>query len=223
MRLDIAERLRCPVAHVATPLVIVATRTVERDLMEGVAGCMICHREAVVRAGDVIFPGASEIGASAARVKTPTTADSLRTTARPATDGEGLDRLMALLGLAEPGGAVLLTGRYGLLAAALSEAVEVHVVVWNAEPTRGAGVSVVRLAEPVVPFSDNTFRAAALDADTPLPVLLDAVRVLQIGGRLVGAMPLERPHGVRELARDTAEWVGEREPGPAGVVRIERR
>lgn len=206
MQLEIAERMRCPRAHAATPLVIVAQRTVERDLVTGVAGCMSCYLEAEVSAGDVFFPGAPS---------------SAIVAASPPPDA--LDRLIALLGLAEPGGAVLLTGRYAALAAAVASMVDVHVVVLNAEPVRGAGVSVVHLAEPVVPFSDNTFRGAALDADTSMPVLLDAVRALQVGGRLLAALPLERPFGIRELARDATEWVGEREAGPTGVVRITRR
>ena len=206
MQLEIAERMRCPRAHAATPLIIVAQRTVERDLVTGVAGCMSCHLEAVVRDGDVFFPGASAATA-------------------PASDAapDALDRLVALLGLAEPGGAVLLTGRYAALAAAVASTVDVHVVVMNSEPVRGAGVSAVHLPEPAVPFSDNTFRAAALDHDTSMPVLLDTVRALQVGGRLLAALPLERPFGIRELARDATEWVGEREAGPTGVVRITRR
>lgn len=206
MQLDIAERLRCPRAHLATPLILVAHRTDDRSLVDATAGCMTCHLEASVRDGDVFFPGAP----AAQRFETSATPDAF-------------DRLVALLGLAEPGGAVLLTGRYAALANAVASMVEVHVVVRNAVPVRGAGVSAVHLAEPVVPFSDNTFRAAALDADTPLPVLLDVVRALQVGGRLLASLPLERPHGVRELARDATEWVGEREPGPNGVVMITRR
>jgi hypothetical protein len=206
MQLEIAERLRCPRAHAATPLIIVAQRTVERDLVAGVAGCMSCHLEADVRDGDVFFPGASRESVVTASA-TP----------------DALDRLVALLGLAEPGGAVLLTGRYAALAAAVASTVDVHVVTLNAEPARGAGVSAVHLTEPVVPFSDNTFRAAALDHETSMPVLLDTVRALQVGGRLLAALPLERPFGIRELARDATEWVGEREAGPTGVVRITRR
>jgi len=206
VQLEIAERLRCPRAHAATPLIIIAQRTVERELVTGVAGCMVCHLEADVRDGDVFFPGA-------------VAASPLAEEATP----DALDRLVALLGLAEPGGAVLLTGRYAALAAAVASMVDVHVVVLNATPVRSEGVSAVHLPEPAVPFSDNTFRGAALDADTSMPVLLDTVRALQVGGRLLVALPLERPFGIRELARDATEWVGEREAGPTGVVRITRR
>lgn len=167
---------------------------------------MTCRLEASIRDGDVFFPGVPEAQRSASH-----------------TPPDAFDRVVALLGLAEPGGAVLLTGRYAALAAVVASTVDVHVVALNAEPARGAGVSVVHLAEPVVPFSDNTFRAAALDADAPLPVLLDVVRALQVGGRLLAALPLDRPHGIKELARDATEWVGEREPGPNGVVMITRR
>lgn len=206
MQLDIAERLRCPRAHAATPLILVAHRTDDRNLLDATAGCMTCHLEASLRDGDVFFTGAS----APQRIASNATPDAF-------------DRLVALLGLAEPGGAVLLTGRYAALAAAVASMLDVHVVVLNAEPVRGPGVSVVHLAEPVVPFSDNTFRGAALDADTPLPVLLDVVRSLQVGGRLLASLPLNRPHGIKELARDATEWVGEREAGPNGIVTITRR
>lgn len=205
MQLDIAERLRCPRPHAATPLVLVVHRAVERELVTGVAGCMVCRLEAEVRDGDVYFPSAAPVE--------PPAAGTL----------PDLDRVMALLGLAEPGGAVLLTGRYAALGAVLASAVDVQVVSLNTAPVRGAGVSTVHLPEPAIPFSDNTFRAAALDANTSLPVVLETVRTLQVGGRLLATGPIERPFGIRELARDATEWVGEREAGPTGVVRITRR
>lgn len=204
MRLEIAERLRCPRAHAATPLVVVAHRTVERELVAGVAGCPSCHLEAELRQGDVFFPGAQDAPLSGS------------------VDAAALERVLALLGLAEPGGSVLLTGRYVALAAALTEHADVAVVTLNARGPAGEGVSAVFLTEPALPFSDHTFRAAALDALTPLPVLLDALRTVQPGGRVLGALPLERPLGVRELARDATEWVGEREAGPGGIVTIRR-
>ena len=218
MRLEFAERMRCPRPHAPTPLIIVASRSVERELVEGVAGCMICHLEARVTAGNVIFPGAQVPVAIDVSLAIPQQSAELAP-----VDPTALERLIALLGLAEPGGAVLLTGRYAELAASLAQQIDVTAIVLNAQATSGESVSAVRLAEPVVPFSDHTFRAVALDSDTALPVLVDAVRALQVGGRVLGALPLERPRGVRELARDATEWVGEREVGVGGIVRIERR
>ncbi|MBX3174673.1 MAG: hypothetical protein KF709_09690 [Gemmatimonadaceae bacterium] len=205
MRLELAERLRCPGTHAATPLVVVAQRTVERELLDGVAGCPVCRLEARFADGDLLLPGASDSVAS--------------TDALPGE--EELLRLVALLGLAEPGGAVLLVGNYARFAAALVAEIDVRAVVLGAAP-RTSGVSAVRGAQQVLPFSDATFRAAAIGASTPMPLLLDVVRGVAPGGRVVGALPLERPASVRELARDEREWVGEVERGASGIVPLRR-
>jgi hypothetical protein len=214
VRLELAERMQCPRPHRATPLIVVARRSVDRDLVDGVAGCPECFLEAEVAAGDVVFPGAV-VGES-----TTPSVPAAPSLPDADTDTEALTRLVALLGLAEPGGAVLLTGRYAALAAPLTAAVDVAVVAWNAAVPGGS--SAVWLAEPAVPFTDGTFRAAALDAALPLPVVLDAVRSVTAGGRVLGAAALERPATVRELARDAAEWVGERTSGASGVVPLRR-
>lgn len=229
MRLELAERMQCPRPHRATPLIIVARRKVDRDLVDGVAGCPECYLEAAVTAGDVVFPGGVVGEWTTPRGDAPADAQA----AAPANiqaDADALARLIALLGLAEPGGAVLLTGRYASLAESLCAAVDVAVVVWNAPLPRVAQVaareprsaSVVWLAEPRVPFSDGSFRGAALDAELSLPVVLDAVRSVAVGGRVLGSAALDRPATVRELARDATEWVGERTSGASGVVPLRR-
>lgn len=205
MRLELAERLRCVRPHAASPLVVVAERTDERELVTGVAGCPVCYLEASIAEGDVRFPDARTAGTIAA-----------------SADTEAVTRLVALLGLAEPGGSVLLTGRYAALGPAVASMVDVTVITYNAAVEPAPGVSAVWVSEPAVPFSDHSFRGAALDAASPLPVVLDVLRTVQPGGRVLGALPLERPHGVRELARDATEWVGEREAGPQGIVTIRR-
>lgn len=204
--------MRCPRAHAPTPLVVVARRTAERELLAGFAGCPLCRLEARIEEGDVHFPDAP-VSASGNPVGTD------------GTDAEGarLERLVALLGLAEPGGAVLLTGHYAALAPGLAAALDVVVVTLDAAPpVRAPGVATVWYGQDAVPFSDATFRAAALDAALPLPRVLDAIRTVAVGGRVLGALPLERPAVVRELARDATEWVGEREPGPTTVVPLRR-
>ncbi|MEX2180935.1 MAG: hypothetical protein WD771_02755 [Gemmatimonadaceae bacterium] len=207
MRLELAERLRCPAAHTATALVVVATRLADRELVEASVGCPVCRLEARVQDGDVVFPDAPRNGAPH----------------RAMDDAAAGDRLIALLGLAEPGGAVLLTGRYIALAAALAEAVNVAVMCLGAPPpTRAAGVSAVHAPVGSVPFTDGTFRAAALDAGVDASTVREAVRTVSAAGRVVGALPLERPPGVSELARDGREWVGERDAGASGVVPLRR-
>lgn len=211
MRLELAERLRCPAPHAATPLIVVAERSVERELLDGMAGCPVCHLEARFVDGDLLLPGAAP----------PPAGQAVETAVSDPTADELL-RLVALLGLAEPGGAVLLVGAYARFAPALVESLDVHAVVLGAPTPRAAGVSGVCIAQPVLPFTDATFRGAAIPADTALPLLLDAVRTVAPGGRMVGALPLERPRSVRELARDGREWVGEVERGASGVVPLRR-
>lgn len=215
MRLELAERLRCPRPHAPTPLIVVAQRTVERELLDGVAGCPVCHLEARFEDGDLRFPAVPD---SPVR----TTEAATRSRADAPIEPEQLLRLVALLGLAEPGGAVLLSGGYAAFAEALVRSVDVRALVLAESHAGVEGVSVVRLVEPAVPFVDATFRAAAIAADTPLPLLLDILRSVAPGGRVVGALPLLPPDLVRELARDEREWVGEVQRAAGPVVPLRR-
>lgn len=201
MRLDLAERLRCPNSHAPTQLIVVAQESDGRELIKGFAGCPVCHLEARIIAGAVRFPGFEE---PSARVSTP----------HPAA--HAVERLRAQLGLAEEGGSVLLMGRYAAFGMALAGAMEIGVV------TMMAPRATVRLFEPVVPFTDHTFRAVAMDMAVDPAMAADAVRTVVPGGRVLGANPLPMPAMVKETARDQVEWVGEREAGPGGVVTIRR-
>jgi len=87
---------------------------------------------------------------------------------------------------------------------------------------RGLAVAAVRGVPGAVPFTDATFRGAALGASLPSALVADAVRCVMAGGRVVGAAALPLPDGVRELARDDAEWVGER-AAPTPIVTLGRR
>ncbi|MHB1298892.1 MAG: hypothetical protein ACYC0B_10225 [Gemmatimonadaceae bacterium] len=208
--------MRCPNPHLSTPLVVVARRVVDRELMDGVVGCPVCHLEARVVDGVVTFPGglqiASEAGPGSGAAGT-----------EPGDSAAELARTGALLGLAEPGGVVLLAGRYGALATRLAQEFEVATIVIRADSK--------------VPFSDQTFRAAAIDAAaafqaaadgdvaadaerTP-PLLADAVRAVAVRGRILAPVTVRLPADVKELARDEREWVGEREPA-ATVVTLSR-
>lgn len=209
MRLDLVERLRCPRAHAPTPMIVLATEKRDRELVRGEAGCPQCHLRAHVVDGDVSFEGAAPAaGAPATRA-----VDAVR----PA-----LDRLEALLGLAEPGARVLLTGRYTPLATALARDVDAAVIALNATIAASDGSASVHLAEPAVPFTDATFNAIALDADLPAATVADALRTLALGGRVVGRLPLERPADVKELARDSEEWVGEKATTSAPPIPLRR-
>ncbi len=214
MRLDLADRLRCPRAHAPSPLVVVARQVDGRELLSGFAGCPVCHVEARIEGGVIRFPG--EPSGAAGVVS-----DALVT-------DDDLTRLAALMGLDEPGGTVLLAGSYARFAPRLAADLEVTVVVTGAPPVAAGagqpGVCVVELPEPAVPFSDHTFRAAALDApgDPDANALItDALRTVAIGGRILGRATMPLPADVKELARDDREWVGEREQ-PATRVTLGR-
>jgi hypothetical protein len=208
MRLDLAERLRCPRAHAPTPLIVVAIAVEERELRRGIAGCPVCRLEARIEEQEVRFD-------EAAKVPAPLAAPAPERSEDPS--GPEFGRLRALLGLAEPGGAVLLTGPYARFADMLADAVDTAVVLMHAAPAPGVRAVRVRDAGAQVPFTDATFRAVALAAGLPGEFTADAARSVSSGGRVLGAASLAPPPGVRELARDASEWVAEREAAPAIV------
>ena len=201
MRLDLAERLRCPRAHAPTPLVVVASEVVERELRRGVAGCMTCRYEARFEAGDLI--AADAVSFAGSHAESPATAT--------ASDGAATERLATLLGLGDPEGAVLLFGAHATHAHALSALTRVVAIV-DGVPARAT------VEDPVaglvgfgdaVPFSDGTFRGAAVSAGISTSRLAEVVRVTRVGGRVVGPVAIAVPPGLEELARDRQEWVAE--------------
>ncbi len=208
MRLELAERLRCPNPHAPTPLVVVARAKRGLDLVSGFAGCPVCHLEARIEDGDLLLPG-----------------DAAPPVA-PVPDGwmPKLDRTIALLGLAEPGGAVLLSGRYAALASQLVERLDVAVVSMGpgGRPDLSEAAAVVRGPVPSVPFTDGTFRAAAVDASFPEVLLGDLVRTVAMGGRMLATSSHRLAPGLTELARDDQEWVAARE-GSGAIVELSRR
>lgn len=214
MRLELAERLCCPAPHAPSPLIVVAERVAGRVLEHGVAGCPICRLEAAIAEGLVRF--SIRDGATSA----PAVPDSSGETALPPT-AERLDRTIALLGLAEPGGYLLLSGRYRPLARAIAARVETHVVIWEptTDPLDGELLSGCQGAGDRVPFSDQTFRAAAVD-ETMSAALQDLARTMTPNGRLLTPATLAPIPGTRELARDAEESIAE----PAGaVIELRRR
>jgi SAM-dependent methyltransferase len=195
MRLELAERLVCPAPHAATPLIVVADETVDRDLIRGTAGCMTCHREARVAGGSVDFGGSVEMASSTAPVLEPSEAL--------------LSRLTALLALGDAGIPLLLGDTYQRVAPALAERFDAAVAVLDALGPSPHGVGYVRGAGSRVPFADGCFHAAALDSHLSEDALADAVRCVRVGGRVLGDVHMPPPPRVRELARDAEHWVGE--------------
>jgi uncharacterized protein YbaR (Trm112 family) len=212
MFIDLLDRLRCPNRHEDFPLVASALRTVDRHIIEGVLGCPACGAEYAVHGGVVDF------GGDAARAH--------RGPAKP--DDEATVRLAALLGLDERGGLYLLDAASAAFArglAALAPAAQ-FIVVAGAGAGAGTGDGdgagdaevegadvVLRGCGTVLPLARGCARGIALD-DGSAELLRSAVGALAPGGRLVAPAGAAVPDGITLLAKDSAQWVGERDAIP---------
>ena len=208
---ELVESLRCVRAHEPTGLVAVAYETVERDILRGSLGCATCGAEYPIAAGVAdLRDGAA--GAAPPPAKT-----------RPAD--ELAVRAGALLGLADPHGLVVLAGAWAAAApelAAIAEPVRVLALDAPAGIASGAGVSLARAAGEI-PLRAGSARGIALDAPhADARTLASAVLALAPRGRLVAPVTCGVPAGITELARDSRDWVGEKQ-GSTPVVTIERR
>lgn len=209
MRLELAERLRCPAAHAPTPLIVVAQETQDRHLRRAIVGCAVCGLEARIVAGVLTLP-------SGLQVRHADDAAGLPAQAEDAEGGAAVERLAALLHLDAPGGAILLAGGYARFGAVLASAYGVQAIALVPPTTMGAPAA-------AIPFTDATFRAAAVEG-LPGTALVDLARVLVPGGRIVAPMTVDAPAGVARLAHDAREWVGASDgAGPPRLVALKRR
>ena len=198
MLLKLIDSLLCPVSHEETWLVASVDEWRGPHVVRGVLGCPICRAEYPIEKGVIDFARAG----SATAGTTPE--------GEGRTDHADVLRLAAQLDLREPGGIVLLAGRYAALARWLESITAAQYVVvaspGEAIPT-GAETGVVVAAR--LPLAARTVRAAAIDAAASRePLSADVARVLRGEGRLVAPADAPRPPAIRELARDEREWVG---------------
>ena len=134
-------------------------------------------------------------------------------------------RVAAMLGLAEPGGIVMLMGRWAASAPALEALVPgTQFLLVNPLAPVFPFASVVRTGE-VLPVASGAIRAAAFDsAGVSRLTAREAARVVRSGGRLLAPADEPVPDGIAELARDDAQWVGERKVEASGpVLHLTRR
>ena len=214
MFIELLDTLRCVRPHEDCWLVGSFDELVDRHVMRGTLGCPVCAAEYPVRGGLVDFrTGEGE--------------------APDATDSAGSDvpdeaeamRLAALLGLAEPGGIVMLMGRWAASAPALEAMVAgTQFLLVNPLSPAFPFASVVRSGE-VLPVASGAIRAAAFDvAGISGMSTREAARVLRAGGRLLAPISELVPDVVAELARDDTQWVGERKADASGpVLHLTRR
>ena len=205
MFIELVDSLRCVEPHEDTWLVAAVSRMDGRHIMDGVLGCPICRREYPVRDGVGWFTPPTV--PPAAPHESPRAADR---TARG--DRELAERAGALLGLLDPGGVIVLGGRWVGCSDLLADVGPAHVVVLDpsAVPSENERVSAIRVAERL-PFAAASLRGVALDeAPTGTELLASSVSALRSRGRLVAPAGAPLPDGVVELARDAEDWVAER-------------
>jgi hypothetical protein len=214
MFVDLVSSLRCLTPHADTWLVAVTRRVVARGIVDGTLGCPTCRREYPVVDGVAYFGVAPPAGGA------PAGADAMGDAAE-----DDAYRIAAYLGLAEPGGTVLLGGEWGRLASALARLTTVQLLLVDPPfAARGEGewLSVVR-SGGAIPLAEGALRGAVLDESTSgAATVAAAARALRDEGRLVAPASATIPDEVAELARDDALWVGERRPRPGPAVPIVR-
>ncbi|MGH7701015.1 MAG: hypothetical protein ACREMJ_10935 [Gemmatimonadales bacterium] len=206
MHIELTEMLRCPEPHESAPLVLSTGEMVGRMVRKGVVGCPVCQREYPIVDGIVDFTGSGERGA--------VRADAHPDPPLPAPRSpDYAQTLQALLDLSGPGGIVVLVGtaaRYAEALAALMGGVHFAGVNAPSGVEERPVLSLLR-AGSQVPLRDAMARGVVLGRDVPGdPWLVEAVRVLLRGRRLVVEDERVAPPGMRALARAEGLWVGEK-------------
>jgi uncharacterized protein YbaR (Trm112 family) len=214
--IELVDALRCPHPHEESWLVLAATRIDARHIREGALGCPVCRAEYPIRDGIADFRLADERGSAQGRRATGAESAPL--------DEVSAEHLVALLGLGDALGFVVLAGEWGTRAPDLLDTSPMPPLLLVDPPDDVAmvpGMSGVR-GGPSLPLAAGAARAVAVDhADATR--LASAVHVTRAGGRIVAPAAAVIPDGVRELARSDAVWVGEREAPPSALVRLHVR
>ena len=191
MLLSLVDVFRCPAAHEESPLVLSVDAWADQRIHTGVLGCPVCRARYPIRGGHVDFSGGADV--------------------RPEDAGAAADglRLAAQLDLSEPGGIVLLTGRYAGAHGALAELSNVTCLVVDSAVDPGPSAVSMTVLERL-PLAERTLRGAALDAPRNTAAFLAQVaRCTRPLGRIVAISGSPQLSGLRLLAEDDADWVSE--------------
>jgi uncharacterized protein YbaR (Trm112 family) len=202
---DLLDSLRCPRAHAESWLVAMVHRADGPYLIEADLACPVCGAEFRVIDGEAHFDAATRTLGN----------DSLDAT-----------RTAALLGVTEGSLPILLTGSYAGTGAALADLVPMAQLWLN--PPLGAPAPATPYstlsASVTLPLGVETIAAAAVDGAHATSEMLESiVRAVRLGGRIIAPAAVPLPAGLRELARDEAEWVAEVTTRASGLVELRRR
>ena len=192
MLLSLVDILRCPADHEETALVLSVDAWRGQRVDRGLLGCPFCRARYPIGDGVIDFRTG---GGEPAVVPEPVTPDEIA-------------RVRALLNLGDPGGVVLLSGRYAGAAESLSDEVDVTCLVVDGA-SRGEKCVGIMVGDRI-PVADHSLRAAASDTTRQTPAFIsELVRVVRARGRLLCDAGSEPSEGIAVLARDEQVWVGE--------------
>lgn len=228
MQRDLLDALRCSGAHEEAWLVAMVHAADGADLREADLACPVCGREFVVRDGVAYF-GVAQSGlppqSPSTTVDARAAGDDAEVSASADTDASV--RLAAQLAVTGGVMPILLADDYARVGHALR--------MWTTAPQLwlnppgivaavGDGISALRVDGAPLPIGAATLAAAAVDATHAHTTwMTSVVRSIRQGGRLVAPAHVPVPDGVRELARDSREWVGEVLAPPSGLVTLRRQ
>jgi hypothetical protein len=193
MFIELAEFLRCPADHEEQSYcVVVPDRMLDRVVHTGSIGCPVCKREYAIVNGAVMFDDVSVEPEA------------------PPTDLPAPEAVQAVLGLAGPGGYVVLVGSAALLAEPLAALLpETHQVVVNPPTSTRPSTSSALFSQSRLPLRDSMARGVVVGVDfTTTHWLSEAARVLLKGLRLVVLSEDVMVDGVEQLAVGNGMWVG---------------
>jgi len=198
MFVELAEYLRCPTDPTESTCVVMPDEVIGRAIVTGTIGCPASNREYRIDDGVADFrPADSRL-------------------ALPAADGDvssDAGTVQALLGVATPGGYMVLFGSAAFLAVDLAERIGgVHFVALNPPETVEPfpALSVLRGPAPI-PLRSSMARGVVLGREYGVePWLSEGGRVLLKGLRVVVLREdVHIPH-VEQLASGDGLWVGQK-------------
>ncbi len=177
MHLLLTDRLTCPRCGPEFGLILLSDRMVDRRVLEGTLGCANCRDGFPVREGfgDLRTPPRGDLPAG-------------RAGELEADGNEGVERIMALLGVAEGPGTLVLVGGEARRAAALAERIPgVEIVGVDADLARWPEVPRVSrmVSRPGLPLFSRSMRGVVLDGGLGLAWVEEAARVVSPLARVV--------------------------------------
>lgn len=209
MHVLLTDRLTCPRCGPEFGLILLADRMEERRVVDGTFGCPNCRDQLQVREGF-------------ADLRSPPRGLMLSGYAggpgsRPDDDA---DRLIALVGVAQGPGTLVLAGEPARHAAAFAAGVEgIHVVAIDADLAGWSDIAgVSRMAAgPGIPLFSRSIRGVAIDARLGPAALHDAARVAAPRARVVAVRADQAATG--EIFREAGLEVMASEAGTVVAAR----